>query len=240
MSSDKRQFLDPISTIGRIILLHFSPPKTKLRILDHTVQLVEDSYLELVTRNWYRDNRGDISALYPIFIRYINLYLIEKQKKLEIKNINQNFDGKKKSVDTTPNSELTQEENSYKYLKKLGEYSIIGIKELQKTYNYDNVVFALQYYITLIKSGVNDSFSEEMLPDHLRELMKNNLFDDGKVQKIWEDVHIIELGKAFETCFEAEKNNDSIILDSNKTKIINILNKHDEIFKKIFGTDGSI
>lgn len=81
MGSDKRQFLDPISTISRIILLHFSPPKTKIRILDHTVHLVLDNYTEIVYRNLYRDNRADICVLFPIFIRFIELYLLDKQKK---------------------------------------------------------------------------------------------------------------------------------------------------------------
>ena len=162
MSSDKRQFLDPISSISKIILLHFYPQNTKLRILDHAVQLVGDSYIDIVARNWYKDNRGDICFLYPIFIRYIKLYLIEKQKK----------SGKSCLVDK-PDSELSQEELSLKYLKKLGEYSIFGMKELQKTYGYDNVVFTLQYYISLMKAGINNNFNDELLPGNLKELSKN-------------------------------------------------------------------
>lgn len=240
MSTDKRQFLDPISTISRIILLHFSPTNTKIRILDHTVQLVEDSLTEKIYRTvYYRDNRSDICVLYPIFVRYIELYLIEKQKKLGLKNDQRNYMGKSRSVEELAESSMTLEEISYKYLKKIGEYAILGIKGLQKTYDYDNVVFTLQYFISLIREGINNQYTDDVLPEHLKELTKNNLLDDTKVQKIWEDAHIIELGKAFETCFEAEKRNDVIILESNKKKILNILEKHDEMFKKMLGTDGS-
>jgi hypothetical protein len=236
-STDKRQFLDPISTISRIILLYFSPPKTKLRILDHTVQLGEDSYTEIIYRKIYRDNRGDICVLFPIFVRYIELYMVEKQKKLG--NDMKNLDGKSRTmrIDDITESSLCTEEVAYKYLKKLGEYSILGIKQLQKTYDYDNAVFALQYFIDLIKEGINHKYSENSLPDHLKELTKNNLLDDNKVQKIWEDSHIIELGKTFEKCFEAEKKKDSLMMDVEKHKILNILNRHDDMFKKMIGTD---
>jgi hypothetical protein len=235
MSTDKRQFLDPISTISKIILLHFSPHNTKIRILDHTVQLVEDSLTEKIYRTvYYRDNRNDICVLYPIFVRYIELYLIDKHSKLGDKQIDIN------NINEIQESNMTLEEISYKYLRRLGEYATYGIKELQRTYDYDNVVFTLQYYIELIKQGINNQYSDDSLPEHLKELTKNNLLDDTKVQKIWEDSHIIELGKTFETCFEAEKKNDMIILESNKKKIINILEKHDEVFKKMLGTDSSL
>jgi hypothetical protein len=236
MSSDKRQFLDPISTISRIILLHFSPPKTKIRILDHTVHLVLDNYTEIVYRNFYRDNRADICVLFPIFIRFIELYLVDKQKKIGREN-KKNYFNKSQSIDNLVESQLSQDELCYKYLKKIGEYSVVGLKELQKTYEYDNVVFTIQYFISLIKEGVNCNYSDEILPDHLKELTKNNLVDNAKLQKIWEDAHIIELGKTFESCFEAKKKNDTVLLDSNKTKIINILEKHDELFKKMLGND---
>lgn len=236
MSSDKRQFLDPISTISRIILLYFSPPKTKIRILDHTVHLVLDNYTEIVYRNLYRDNRADICVLFPIFIRFIELYLVDKQKKIG-RETKKNYFNKSQSIDDLLESQLTQDELCYKYLKKIGEYSVIGLKELQKTYEYDNVVFTIQYFISLIKEGVNCNYSDEILPVHLKELTKNNLVDNVKLQKIWEDTHIIELGKTFESCFEAKKKNDTVLLDSNKTKIINMLEKHDELFKKMLGND---
>lgn len=230
MSSDKRQFLDPISTLSRITLLHFYPLNTKLRLQDHTLQLVDPtSIMDIVIKNWYKDNRGDICVLYPIFIRYIKLYLIEKQKKL----------GKPFKFDK-PDSELSQEELAYKYLRKLAEYSIRGITQLQQTYQYDNAVFTLQYYIGLIKSSINNSFSDDLLPEHLANSPKNNLLDDSKVLKIWDDNHIIELVRTFEACFEAEKNKDHLILNSNKKKIMDILEIHDQIFKKMLEGDSSI
>jgi hypothetical protein len=231
MSTDKRQFLDPISTISKMILLHFCPPKTKLSITNHTLQLVgESSYYDLITRNWNKNNRNDICFLFPMFTRFIRLYLIEKRKKI----------GKSYSPNNIAEHSMSEEEICYKYLKKIGEYSIYGLKELQKTYEYDNATFTLQYYISLIEAGVNEEFTDNLLPENLKELGKNNLLDDGKVLNIWENKHIIELGKTFEICFEAEEKKDQLILDSNKKKLMNILEIHDEKFKKMLETDSSI
>ena len=221
LTSDKRQFLDPITTISRIILLHFSPEKTKLRIYNHCVILVEDSWIEKTLRNINGDNRGDICVLFPIFIRFIELYLIDNQKKFNIKKNNNSGD-----VD-----------NLYKYLHKLGEYSICGLQHLQQTYEYDNVVFTLQYFINLVKQELNFEYSDKLLPEHLKELTKNNLLDNTKVQQIWNSDHIVDLTNTFEKCFNAKQSNDNILLESNLKKIYNILDKHDELFKQMIDTD---
>ena len=284
MSSDKKQFLDPISTVGRIILLYFSKPKTKIRIFDHAVQLVENtsngteshndltsqfsksvsSFYSSMSRTIYGDSRADISVLYPIFVRYIELYLVhkhnelethkktlEKQKKHEENdgslddespsnnssdNSSDNSSTKKKSSDEDLSS-ITEKLLCYNYLKKLGGYTITGIKELQKTYGQDNATFALQYYICLLTSGINQEYNEKILPDELKNMTKHNLLDNTKIQKLWDNAHIIELGKTFERCFKAKQNNDEAILDANIIKIKNLLDKHDEKFRKMIGTD---
>ena len=141
-SHDKRQFLDPISSISTIILLHFSPAGTKISINDHKVQIPEYTnwMLESLYRRVNHDSRNDICYLYPIFVRFIELYLMEKQKKIILKSDNKPLS---RSADWAPDAKLNQEEICYKYLKKLGEYAIKGMIELQKTYGYDNASFTL-------------------------------------------------------------------------------------------------
>lgn len=227
MTSDKKQLLDPISTLSRIILLSFYPEKTKLRIHDHCVQLVENTIIELFYRNYYHDTRNDICVLYPIFIRYIELYLLEKQNKIKQK--------KSSLFSKSKSNEEVNENNTdglcYDYLKKIAEYTINGLKILQKTYEYDNVVFSLQYFINILQSAIDGTYSDTILPDHLIGITNGCLLDKNKVQQIWSDTHIIELGETFEKCFETKKNNDEILLESNKKKIINILEKRDEEFR---------
>jgi hypothetical protein len=249
-STDKRQFLDPISTISRIILLHFSPPKTKIRITDHTVQLTDGPYhwlIEATTPHWFAeattrkikgDSRNDICYLYPIFVRFIELYLLEKHKKSLEKGSNKSALVKVASTDGLNESKMFPEDTCYKYLKKLAEYAIVGMTKLQKTYGYDNASFTIQYFILLLKDGIKCEYTTEYsLPESLRELTKNNLLDDTKVQKIWEDSHLIDLGRTFEQCFKAEKNNDPTLLSANKKKIMDILDARDSEFRKMLGTD---
>jgi len=59
MYNNKSQFLDPIGAGCKFILLKLSDTNTKIRIIDHTVQLVSDNIWEkLVTRPlYYRDSR---------------------------------------------------------------------------------------------------------------------------------------------------------------------------------------
>jgi hypothetical protein len=226
MSLDKRQFLDPISTISKIILLHFHKPKTRIRITDHVIELIEyddtvyhygvipESVVSAISRTICKDSRNDICVLLPVFIRFIELYLLEKEK------VN---------------------DECYKYLVKLGEYAIVGMRELQKTYGYDNASFTLQYYISLLREGIDKKYTKNSLPEHLRDLTSNNLLDDKKVRSIWIDEHIIQLGQTFEKYFNAENDVESpmkqILLSSNKDIIMKMLEYHDSEFKKMLETD---
>ena len=89
----------------------------------------------------------------------------------------------------------------------------------------------------MLKEAIEGKYTENSLPEPLKELTKNNLLDDTKIQKIWEDSHIVELGKTFEQCFVSETNKDPLLLNANIKKIRNILEAHDAEFKKILGAD---
>jgi len=229
--TDKKQFLDPISTISKIILLHFSKPKTKIRITDNVVELIQvdesrfhygiipDSMMTAMSRTYYRDSRDDLCYLYPVFKRFIELYILEKRN------------------DITINGNSNGNDTCYNSLIKLGEFTLIGMKELQDTYGYSNPLLVLQLFKIAIQSSINGTYHTDLFPEQLEELTKNNLLDDKKVQKIWDDTHIIEISKTFEQCFNAEKTNDSLLLESHIKKISIILNHHDIEFKKMLGTD---
>ena len=73
--ASKRQFMDPVSALCKLILLKLYPSRTKIRIIDHTVQLVPDYYTErMVFRPWYQDSREDMCALFPVVVRFIELF----------------------------------------------------------------------------------------------------------------------------------------------------------------------
>ena len=257
--ASKRQFLDPIGAGCRLILLYFSEVGTKIRIAEHTVQLVPNNYVEsIIYRPWvYGDSRDDMCVLYPAIVRFIELYLIEKKNRTNSRG---------ESVTNTPhinveppNGRLFEEleneklllpaayngnksecmadnqssERCYECLKKMAKYITNGLTCLEKTYGYDNASFTLQYFSNLLIAGINGTYSNDLLPSHLKDSMYNNLLDVSKIKNIWSNDIIIQLGDLFEKCFDAHKNGNNELVNGFKAAIHVILNSRDEEFKKI-------
>jgi hypothetical protein len=263
--------LDPIGAGCRFVLLKLGEPNTKIRIVDHTVQLIPNSILEPALRRWYGDSREDIFALYPVIVRFIELYLIPRrpvngnsqkapvfvapisspvvQKKIIIKSkpkkIN-NFDFGEDGDDDEPyglsngfgnNSQDDEYEeddldtpvkktfelqdnvvqiqntnvpvaNVYDALITIAKYMIDGLKVLQRTYKSGNAVISLQLYINLLTAGINNTYTQDMLPEQLNDLTSNstpNFLDNSKIKAFWQDADIIELGQLLNFCFTSDK-----------------------------------
>lgn len=242
--ASKRQFLDPIGAGCKLILLYFTDPNTKIRIDDHTIQLVADSLGErLLLRPWiYGDSRHDICVLYPVIVRFIELYLIEKKNKkntmsdmngLQLFNLG-NDDEKNKQLD-----KLEYSDKCYECLEKMASYIILGISRLEETYGYDNAVFSLQFFSNLLRAGINGTYSSDLLPTHLKDSTTHNLLDITKIKGLWKDTDIIDITGLFEKCFEAYTNNDMYKINAFKAGIIEMLNMHDEQFKNIIASTDS-
>jgi hypothetical protein len=202
----KRQFLDPIGAGCRLILLYFAESGTKIRINNHTIELVPISLAEsLVWRKLYGDSRDDMHVLFPLIVRFIELYLIDKKK----------------------------DEKCYNALKKLAEYITYGFSALEKTYGYDNATLTCKFYSNLLKAGINETYTADMLPEELKDLTEHNLLDATKIKSLWSDNDIIILSDFFEKCIEAYKNKDMRAVSGYKAAIIELLNKADEEFRTI-------
>ena len=216
--TSKRQFLDPISGGCRLVLLHFSQPNTKIRIIDHTIQLVNDTYYErVVNRKIYGDSRNDLCALYPLIVRFIELYLIEK------KQINVELNEEKEVL----------KNKCYKSLIEFAEFIILGLEKLEKTYDYDNAVFTIKYYSNLIRSGIDGTYNQNLLPKHLLEPTNNNLLDVSKIKTLWNDSTIIILVDLLKNCFRAHFENDTKMIKVYNVAINEMLNTRDVEFREI-------
>jgi hypothetical protein len=245
--ASKRQFLDPIGAGCRLILLYFSEVGTKIRIADHTIQLVPNNYVEsMIYRPWiYGDSRDDMCVLYPAIVRFIELYLIEKKNKTFSRGENtpheqpncglfEELDDEKQLLPTHLSTLDNQSsEKCYECLKKMAKYIINGLTCLEKTYGYDNAAFTLQYFSNLLFAGINGTYSNDLLPSHLKDSMYNNLLDISKIKNIWSNDIIIQLADLFEKCFDAHKNGNIELVNGFKAAIHVILNSRDEEFKKI-------
>ena len=259
--TSKRQFLDPIGAGCRLILLYFSEPRTKIRIHDHAIQLVPETvYERAIWRKFvYQDSRSDLHVLYPMIVRFIELYLIERKhrsktgtpmlapsippKTLSVLDDSEGlFDQTDMTYIKSPVVRSEPEgysKSCYECLKKLAEYIICGLTELEKTYGYDNATFTCKYYSNLLRAGINETYNVDMLPADLKDLTAHNLLDVSKIKNLWKDSDIITLLGFFEKCFEAHRTGDNKAIDGNKAAIEALLNRADEEFRKIVNSTDS-
>jgi len=226
----KKELLDPLSSVGRMIMLYFRPVGTRISINDHTIKLQVPEFSQGIWRYFSGDNRDDISSLFPVIQRLIEWFIIPlyeyrfKKKKASIKNksfIIGKMEEKKKNIDEVikeeePKSPITQDvedtiylklddkniEEYWKCIEKLTKYLCCGLSTFQKTYESGNVIFSLQYYIILLKDSINGTYNSDRLPECLinKEDTKNFL-DYNKIKNLWDYNKVKELSDLYEKCF---------------------------------------
>jgi hypothetical protein len=70
--------LEPFSTVVKLAMLAFCPPKTKLTFLDHTIYFVKPSFLQSVARTLYGSSRNDLFYLQNPLLVVTQLYPVTK------------------------------------------------------------------------------------------------------------------------------------------------------------------
>lgn len=210
----KQQYLDPVCSCSRIILLCFYPKGTKLRIIDNKLELVVNNYYELIWRKWNNDSRDDMYVLSRTIIRFIELYLLPYQQNKKQKFYNENY-------------ELSKE--CYDLLQKFTSYVIKGLSIIEETYGENNAVFTLQFYSNLLKAGLNNTYNQELIPAHLYKNLTDNLLDVEKIKNLWTEKDIICLCNHFNDCFNSSASNDEINLKASKNAIETILSEHEKL-----------
>lgn len=250
--ASKRQLLCPIASACRLILLNFRPDKTKIKITNNAIELVEPTPTQGLYRWWESDSRNDICALYPMIVRFIELYLCPAKKPDSTKK----FDTKKRSspredifgrgvdnddilcsfvapmTDICEPIEIHVGESTQVHLKQMARYLCRGLALLQKTYNYDNAVFALQYYIGLIESAIEGTYDKSKLPAHIRD-DKRSFLDQEKVRELWNDDKIEKICDLFVKSFDAKEKEQTVLVEAYHRAILTILAKNDEMFRTI-------
>jgi len=189
----KRQLLDPVSTVCRLVSLNFKPVNTKIAIYDHVVLLQPPTMSQSVIRYIYGDARDNISALFLAILRFIKWYVIP----IRNKSIN------------------TQDENTKNYficLEKLVHNLCAGFKILQDTYKQGNVVISLQYYINILNDSIEGNFDDNRIPLCLEDTEElddsGNLLDYNKIKRLWNYDKIKDICELYDKCFESTNNDD--------------------------------
>jgi hypothetical protein len=178
--SKKQQLLDPLCTIVRLILLNFKVDGTKIYILNNRVCLDPPHKIQSVERFFHGDSRHDICILGNAINNFIVYYLGQYK-----------------------NDAICDK------LFILTKYACSGLKRLQKTYYdlnnkiFDNCIYTIQYYITLLLNVLNGVDYENKYVLNMND-SSSNLLDDNKMKTLWQIDDIDELYKQFYKCFDGE------------------------------------
>lgn len=260
--STKKELLDPIGAMCRLVALNFRPKHTKIGITDHAIEIQQPTSSQWLHRYMNGDDRDNISALYPVITRIIEWYLIPlydaKHKK-------------KRAIPKTPiiyNNSATKENTSEKditddkvvisenelthlivselevtdfwaCMSKLSRYMCCGLSKLQETYELGNVVYSIQYYINLVFDALEGRYSLERLPKCITSSELTNLLDYNKIKNLWNYKKVYEICELYDKCFEAQS--DNTLSDNHKKDKIegylkavdHLLNISDEEFRKL-------
>lgn len=215
MSSKKKQLLDPIGTICRIIGIKFRKKKTKFGITNHSI-VIQEPYepiniqnmipvnMQSVARWLNNDDKNNISELYASIIRVVEWYVIPLQS--IIRKTKKNGDNKYLNVE--------DEEEARKYyssLDKLCIYFCAALNDLQITYNdqFDgNTVLAIQFFINIIQDAMTGSYDANKLPKCFIVQPADTLLDYDKIRELWNYKKISEISQEYDKCFQLADSND--------------------------------
>ena len=228
--SVKKQLLDPLATICKLVSLNFSGINTKISIQNHVLSLQKPDDYQIMKYNYQflirmvnGDGKENVSELFYVIIRVIKWYLVS-------------------SNETDGNSEenylaiLNSQE-----IKRLIKYACHALKKLQETYEYGNVILAIQFYINILDDAVNGNYNDAKLPKYIldKEREFENLLDYDKLKNFWDYKKLKRICDLYDNCFsiynDQEINNSEkgILIDGQLKIVKEILELADLDFQKL-------
>lgn len=204
--SNRKQLLDPIGTMCKLIGLNFMEDNTKISIKEHILMLQPPSSYQFIIRSFNGDGRENTSELYYSIIRLIEWYLLPRNKNTEMINniesnvnnftenseseewnvnpfLNNNDDSNSENNNILTVETLSIEQQSNAWLisqsdeiRILVKFLIRSLRKLQETYKHGNVVLCLQFYINILEDGLSGKFKKDKLPKYL--LFQQNTSDN--------------------------------------------------------------
>jgi len=245
-----KQIIEPISTMGRIIMLNFYPTGTKIMINEHRVTLQKKTDYQGIMRLYQTQSlsgREQISQLMDVILRIIYWFHNLNQEAIVLNTDNSDEEIDIEEADLTQSAELIDDEYDIKCFgqiddfKELVKYFILGLKKLQETYRTGNVVFTLQYYINLLNDFNDGTYYESKVPaEYFKEWNKRESYLKREVLKnIWSIKQISELKNRFEENFNhmenrfIKANEKETLIKGNLKTIISLLETRESEFISI-------
>jgi len=221
----RKQPIDPICALCRIVSLNFKDLHTKIGINNHAINIQEPSVTQSFTRIYYGDNREDVFELFFLITHLIAWFLVPMYNKNQ-----DSTDENRVEINTRkiPDEKLISE------LKKMIGYMCVGLSRLQDTYKGGNVVLALQYYINLLRDGLSGNFSLDRIPSCLLEDLDIDTTMKNKIVSMWNYDRLHVVCDLYDNCFSELKKNlnkKTDIIDGYLLSIDSILSVYEREFK---------
>lgn len=263
MSNNKRQLLDPLGTICKLVSLIFSELNTKISIQNHVLTLQKPYYSQCLIRLYNGDGKENVSELYFVIIRIIKWYLITDYKYSSDESAYPHDPSDPtdyiqiSSPGTSPGSFIfssspvvrtnSQQISDSLELKKIIKYLCEALRQLQRTYEDGNVVFTLQYFIILLEDGLNGVFDKNKLPKHIleKEDRYETLLDYNKLKNLWELKKLRRICELYDNCFQLNENNTcnsnekQALISGYLSSITSILEVTDNEFQRLIRNSNS-
>lgn len=225
----KKELLDPIGSLCRLISIGFYPKNTKIRITNHIIELDVPNVAQGFFRMCSGDGRENISEIYDVIVRLIKWFILKpsEEQKLEPEPIflfDDEDSDEEQSNKSSSSSTTSTSNSSYQSIcgseeiKKMIKYLCISLRKLQVlTYNEGNVILAIQFYINILNDSLNNIFNDP-LPKNID--CDETLLDYEKLKKLWTLDDIKYICARYDECFAILDNENYKEDEIGKNKII--------------------
>ncbi|ARF09517.1 hypothetical protein Indivirus_1_140 [Indivirus ILV1] len=215
----KKQLLDPLGTLCKIVALNFCEINTKISIHDHILSLHKPDNYQSIIRMINGDSKENVSELFYAIMRIIKWYLSNK-------NNDHNPDYDNLSSGESPKNNYEQDHENWvaisesEEIKRLVKYACNALRKLQETYEYGNVILAVQFYINILEDAVDEKFNNRKLPKYItkKEQEYSNLLDYDKLKNFWDHKKLKRICDLYDSVFSVYDDNDMPVLE--KTALV--------------------
>lgn len=190
--SVKKQLLDPFSTLCKLISLNFCEINTKISIHNHILTLQKPYNYQSIVRLINGDGRENISELYYAIVRIVKWYLVVDEDPTHV----------------TENWAVIAKNDE---LKRLVQYACVALRRLQETYEFGNVVLAIQFYINILEDAINNAYYDSKLPHKIMEIdyQNDSLIDYDKLRNFWEHKKLKRICELYDSCYKVINDDSS-------------------------------
>ncbi len=233
----KKQLLDPLGTLCKIVALNFCEINTKISIHDHILSLHKPDNYQSIIRMINGDSKENVSELFYAIMRIIKWYLDGN---------NNNNDNNGSSDELFKNNDDKEYENwvaisESEEIKRLVKYACNALRKLQETYEYGNVILAVQFYINILEDAVDGRFNDRKLPKYItkKEQEYANLLDYDKLKNFWDHKRLKRICDLYDSVFSVYDDNDmpvqekTALVDGYMRSINSMLKLMDADFQKL-------